>query len=299
MKNELITSKERLLALEQCELKIANSLRRTQEATCTMGRELQKILDEELYAERGYESFSDYAREFLPFDSRSANRFMAIAGTIERLKKAGLALPENESQAAEISRLHPERQSEVWQALLEQKEKTDLTLTVQGIRMVVDMIEQEIEQAENGKKTAAAERPGVETDLDLSAPEPNGEKPKKGAPKPPAHLILSEEGEAALERIRRLCGDVAADSILYLRVPIAERDLRKWAEQDDDVIVSLAHYVIEQRWSVAKALGFEQTAIGPATPFGKVLDRVDARGGSYDFDYLDSRVSITRELAPA
>jgi hypothetical protein len=291
-----LTSKERLLALEQCELKIATNLKRTQDATVAIGRELYKIKSEKLYEERGYEAWADYITATLPFEPRSTERIIGISLTVDRIKKAGLALPDNESMAAELSRLDAERQTEVWGQILDAQARRSQPLTSRGVRAIVDQIE------DAQAKAAAKERTGVKTDLDLDSGDANGEKaaaPATGSGKKrvPDEVTFTEEGEAALERIRRLAGDEAADAIRYLRVPISERDLLKWAEQDDDLVASLAYYLIEQRWSIAKALGFESQAIGPATPFGKVIERAEARGGNLAIDYLDEKVVVQIGLA--
>src|SRR4029077_847975 len=130
----------RKAALDECELKIVTAFRRGLEATCSIARELHKILRDELYKAKTQE-FKDYLREYLKIDERSFRRIIAISQTVDQLKEAGLELPANESQAAELSRLQPPLRPKIWLELITKAEREDKNLTLDEVRRAVENVE--------------------------------------------------------------------------------------------------------------------------------------------------------------
>jgi hypothetical protein len=290
------TDTARLVALEECEQKIFSAYRRGLEATCALAREFNKIERQELYRERGCESFEAYAQEYLRLDLRSVERTRAVARVIQVLQEAGLRPPANETQAAELARLEESKQPHIWQILLSAEESTDKPLTVSAVRKAVD-------NAAGLKDQAPSPARGVQTALDMESGGPSTgtqatteQAPKKMTPlagaKLPERISLSELGEAALERIKRLCGKAVASAVESGNLPISERDLRKWADEEDTMVERLAHYINDLRWTVSKAIAFENADIDEGTSLQKLREMTIARQGRMRFELDDMKVSI-------
>lgn len=278
----------RLVFLEQQEKHIVFHCRRGLEASYAIANALRIIIGQELFSERGYDNFIDYASACLPFDSRTANRLLDVADTIDLLKEAGLALPANESQIAELARLNKDVQARAWEQIQNAAEQAETPITVRVVRTAVDLLGQSApKEPPKEPKTPADE-------LEAELPGRGTDGKSKPLPAPPKRIMLSETGEAALERIGRLCGKEASSAIEELRVPISERELTKWAQQDNEMVKSLGHYVLDQRWSVAKALAFEERAITPFTPLGNLLALARAHQGRYlvEFEGFDVRIEF-------
>jgi hypothetical protein len=280
MNSETISpSKERLIALEECERKIVMLFRRGIEATCALAKEFTKIEEQELYRDVGSKTFHAYVVERLGLEMQMVRESIAISIACENLKKAGLALPETESQVVELARVEAEHQPLVWQLVVEAAEKVDKRVTAAAVRDAVRKYEESRQEAE----PAPAPRRGVVTALDTpQSTEANG-APRRtsAAPKVPKKIELYEAGEAALERIRRLCGDPIAKGIESGNLPISERDLIKWSEQTDDLVKTLAHYVGDLRWTVSKAINFEARTLNEATTLAELMTLARVRGGRY------------------
>src|ERR1700741_3716352 len=91
----IVTQEEntRLTLLEDCERKIATALRRGIEATVSIGQQLSKINQMELYTEKGYKSLHQYCWDCYGFAPRSVSRFIGISTSAKVLKDAGMELP--------------------------------------------------------------------------------------------------------------------------------------------------------------------------------------------------------------
>lgn len=278
----------KLANLEDSENKIRSAFRRGLEATCAIAKELHKILKGELYKERGYDDFMSYVTDELRIDPRTYRRIIAVSQTISQLQEAGLTLPLNESQAAELARLDPERRARVWLDLITKAEKADHRLRLEDVKRAVD-------NAEASMVAPAPVRRGtVEVDMDTD----NGDEPApreknvKGPVVQEVGVVFTERGEAALARIRKLCGDEIADAIESGTVPITEKELRTWAEQPDNVARALSHYVIDKRWTVAKAVDFETLPIEGDTDVSDMLLIAKARGGLAVLNYGEAQITV-------
>lgn len=291
MKNEVLSpDKARLVLLEECEQKIMSAFRRGMEATEIIARELRTINDQQLYLDRQCETFEEYVLKYCRISVDTAQQMIAVSRTNALLREAGLPLPANQSQAAELARLEPEQQPIVWQRLLEGERETDMPLTASIIKKQVDLAK---------SATSAAPRSGVNVTLNLGDGEPKADTngaPKKMTPaaKVPAKVVLTDKGEAALERIKRLCGDPVGNAIANGNLPITERDLLKWSEEEDAMVETLAHYISNLRWTVAQAMKFENQTINEATTVGDLMKLAKARDGRYLFhtDYVKVAVEL-------
>jgi hypothetical protein len=291
----------RLVALEECEQKILSAYRRGLEATCDMAKQFRRIQQYELYKERGCGSFEEYAVKHLRADLRSVNRTLEVAEVIEVLRRANLPMPANETQAAELSRLGADHQAEVWQRLLKAEEVHELPLTAAAVKKAVDLA-REIIEAQAERQDVLSPK-GVQTALDMESADGAGTPKKMTAidsqPKVPERAVrYDESGEAALERISRLCGAAVGKAIESGNLPMTQRELIKWAEEGDEMVERLAHYVNDLRWKVDKAIQFEMAGLDEATTLTKVREMALARGGRMSFTLADIKV-VVEHLATA
>jgi hypothetical protein len=282
------------LALEECENKISQAFGRVLKDTRIMGRELGKIRDRELYRARHCEDFEEYCTDAMGYDMSSVYRVLKIAEIVQRLEDLGLQLPNNESQVYALAKLAPELQGAVWKRIMDEQQSKDEAVSVEIIKREVDREGRMLAAKRAEEAAKAAERlakearepikrtGGVAIDLDE---EGNGEQP-------PSRPGLSESGEAALAKIRRICGDQIADAIEDLRLPVPERDLKKWAEQDNQIIYNLAYYIAELRWSVTKALNYEQQSVDGGTTIDTLIHMCRSHGGRLGVIHDVARISI-------
>jgi hypothetical protein len=276
--------KSRFVLLEECEHRILGAFRRGLEATCSLARDFRMIRELELYQERNFNSFTQYVQKHLQADMETVNRIERIGPIVDRLLEAGLKLPANESQAAELSKLKPEKQPQVWKQVLIASEKTESPITVSIVRKAVALHEPQQPKEES-------DRPGVMTALDLEGEttktEDDGAPAKQEKAKVPERLTFSEKGEAALERVGRLCGKSVREAIEKGNLPISERDLLKWSQEEDSMVQALKYYIVDQRWKVDKAIQFENRnfEVKPDTTMAELVTRIKARGGRLKFEF--------------
>lgn len=295
---------ERFERLVQCETEINGLLRRTMDVSRRIGELLRKIEDEGLWRERGSDSFTDYLQNYQPIQPSAARRMITYSRIADLLHRRQLALPIHESQAVALAELKDDAQIiEVWETVQYVSEKRGEPVTA---FLVEQAIEDRKERAENtgGSSTSStAAAPGVEEgDLDgnssgpvavagvLAAPTPAFERPR-----------FTERAEEALERLARLCGPEVAQAIEKRTLSISQKDLIAWAEQDDGMIKTLAHYLVDQRWSLKDALRFENRSITGQTDISDLILLCRARGGRVvvNCEVEDMSVRLTVEVAEA
>ena len=280
-----------MTALEDSENKIKSAFRRGLEATCVIAKELHKIYASEAYTLIS-ETWADYIKIRLNMDIRSYRRIIGVSQTIAQLQDAGLALPANQNQAEELSRLDPQLRAKIWNHLVVQAERDDRTLTAEDIKRAVD---EAVEVAGKAQVNAKAPPAGIEIDMD---DKDNGASPPAKKPKPEVQegqLILTEKGEAALNRIRKICGEEIADAIQSGAKAMTEREIRNWAEYDEAMVRTLTYYVIDKNWPLSKAVAFEQREIQESTDVSELIMIASARGGSARVNF--NKAKITIELA--
>jgi hypothetical protein len=280
----------RRTALEDCELKIKSAFRRGLLATCEIAKELHKIFHGELYTVKTPD-FNEYVTDCLNINIVTFRRIVAVSQTIAQLQEAGLELPANETQAAELSRLQAPLRPQVWNDLVISAEREEKTLTVEDVRKAVDTAERIIPRSSRGPSDA-----DVEVDMDLE--DGNGSEPpraKKNAIAQEAELILTEKGEAALNRIRKICGDEIADAIEEGTKALTERDIRNWAEFDPEMMRQLTFFVFDRNYPLNKAVTFINRPIDDSTDVSDLLLIASSRGGTAQLN-CDNRAKITVEL---
>lgn len=121
----------------------------------------------------------------------------------------------------------------------------------------------------------------------------DGEEDKKPESKAePTRILLSEQGEKALDRIRRQCGDSVADAIDNGTIKISENHLIRWAEEDNESVRSLAYYVIDMRWNFPRALAFDKQEVNNRTTVEELSLFAAARGGKTWTHYNNFKITI-------
>ena len=280
----------RAAALEECENKIRAAFRRGLQATCDIAKEMGKIKREELYLGKTSD-FIEYVTDYLGIPLTSFRRIVAVSQTVAQLQEAGLKLPANQAQAEELSKLEVSMRPQVWNNLVLEAERLEKILTPEDVRRAVEASERQAPKAQ-----PQIQDQGIEIAMDSSE---NGDSPRKSAQADAqdaqdAQLILTEKGEAALQRIRWICGAEIADAILDGTRVLSERELRNWAEYDDAMMRSLVYFV-NQNWPLAKAVAFLSKPVEGSTDVDDLLLYAGSRGGSAIINYND-RARIIIEL---
>jgi hypothetical protein len=258
-------------ALTRCEQNITDAIRRGIEATRDIGKELLKIDKLGLYKARGCDRFHQYIESYTRFDMRTARRLQLAAQVADAIEDAKLPMPDTQSMLCELGRLKPEVRAQIWNEIVVTCEKKKMPLDFTAVKTSVEYI---VEKSRLGG-TAPPARRGIESSLD---------KPR-----------FSEQGERALERIRRLCGEPIADALLSGTIDhVSEDALQRWSNEDDDMVRTLAYYVTEERWSVNKALAYERKLVNDETTVEQLVQLARARGGKLIIQYNDFRIQFER-----
>lgn len=288
MTSRVISADTRLAQLEDCEHKILSACRRGLEATCSIAKELNKIYSQQLYELRR-DRFEDYVTDCLSMDRRTCQRIINVGYTVGQLQEAGLALPANETQAAELARLEPERRASVWSGLLALEAKDpEKKLTTQDVKQAVEHEALATPPAPPTPPAKVQKSAGS-----IEVPMDNGEEPRqKEDATTVAGIVLTEKGEAALEHIRKVCGAQIAEGIETGNTALEEKDIRLWAEQEAALMRALVHYVTDKHWAVAKAIAFETKSIEDRTTVWHLIMMAKARGGRVSIDYDGTKITV-------
>jgi hypothetical protein len=280
----------RKTALEDSEMKIKSAFRRGLLATCEIAKELHKIYHQELYTVKTPD-FSEYVTTCLNINQTTYRRIIAVKQTVDQLQEDGLELPANESQAAELARLDPPLRSRVWNDLVIRAEREEKTLTLEDVRRAVE-IATEVIPHEPRRTSDPDATASVEVDMEMD--DNNGSQPRKKAVQE-GQLILTEKGEAALNRIRKVCGDEFATAIEDGTKAMTERDIKNWAEYDDAMMRQLVFFMFDQGYPLSKAVNFITREIDDSTDVRDLILIASSRGGSAQINF-GNRAKITVEL---
>ena len=287
-KRAITAGTARKVALEECLIRMKSAFRRGLEATCIIAKELHKIYREELYLEVT-EDFNEFVTDYLNINIATYRRIIAVSQTVHQLQEAGLELPANETQVAELARLDPPIRARVWNELMIRAEKEDKVLTVEDIRRAVEVAEQAALTRDTRGSNDADH--GVEVDLE----DTNGNEPpaaKKKAPVQEAVLVLTEKGEAALSRVRKVCGEEIAEAIASGTKAMTERDLRNWAEYDNEMMRQLVFFVFDQNYPLTKAVNFISKGIDDSTDVHDLILIASSRGGTAMINHDRAKIVI-------
>lgn len=285
------------------EQRLAEEAKKEFLASYEIGRLLNEIQDKELYRLRGdeYKTFNAYLINRVPWDKSYSYRLQHQARVVDVLKKEGLELPKTAAiLEALYDRLELEAIPDLWRDLLQGAQSTGTDLRLKHVVRAIEAMPTPAAPAEpedrnsEQSRDAAEPRRGVNVDLDLGGGEPAGNG-APAAPEPPKKAqTFSDKGEEALERIGRLCGKGLATDIEKGRLPISERALKKWADEDDDTVRALKYYVADQGWSVEKALKYEQQGVTENLTLGHMISWASAHGGHWVRRFQGYRITLER-----
>jgi hypothetical protein len=169
----------------------------------------------------------------------------------------------------------------VWQKILDFCDREKKTVTYDMVRDAVAAQRTKTNELVTRARRPAPAKKGIDIDLGDS----------NGAAAPSTSL-WSEEGEKALNRIRRLCGDDIADAIDSKNPQVPERDLLKWAEQETEMVKNLAYWIVHKRWTLRKALAYEENAVNESTTVRELIDFATSRGGRASVQFEEARITV-------
>jgi hypothetical protein len=298
MNQQPVLTKTRIEQLEQLESIISEAFRRGLTATREIGKAFARIKDENLYGAVGIETWTKYLENRWGSSLTTVDDIIAAARMAEFLEEAGLPLPPrtNQSQLLVLAKLaEPAQRIEAWREIVDLSERTNVPLSIKVVKKAVDLAVKQIQRTS-----------GVHVDLDTDkateasapAPTPAGRSITVRAKGEAVDRIqLNEEGEAALERIERLCGKATAEAIESGQFKISDHNLIRWAEQSDNMVRILYHYLFWERWSLKKALDFEEKLIDEETSLRQLLALARASEGKriVEHDFANEHWVITIE----
>lgn len=281
MSNTALVKSKRDQLLES-ELRIQEATHDTIESVRTIGNELIKIETEELFEVMGKNDFKEYVEECLKFDYTVARIWMRAAPALELIDKQKLQLPYSQSQVVELVKLkEPNELIDVWGKVLHVSEEEKRPITTAMVRGAVAAWRTKTQERVTRARTKRKE-PAKGIDIDLGT---DGETPKRRS-------IWSEDGEKALNRLRRFCGDPIADAIDTGNPKISEKNLILWADQDADTVRNLAYFIVHKRWSLKKAMTYNESPIDADTTILELGELARSRGGKTHVEYEDIRLII-------
>jgi hypothetical protein len=281
-------------ALLECETRIAKASKDTVESVLVIGSELRKIREGELYEVTGITDFESYVEFKLHMDPVLAHRWMKASKALEVLDQQRLQLPYNESQVTELVKLkEPGQIVTIWQRILAYCHEKNIVASYDLVREAV-----KAQRTKTGERTPRVGRKhkkkisadGIDIDLGLA----DGETQTR-------HRTWSEEGEKALNRIRRLCGDPVADAVDQSKVKITEHDLIAWSEENPEMVKNLSYWIVMSQWTYRKALAYEEELVNEKTTIEQLAEIARSRGGSVYLEWQDARstLGITLQISPA
>jgi hypothetical protein len=212
---------------------------------------------------------------------------MAAGATILTLEAAGVkTFPDTEAHLVLLHRIPAEELPTAWSKGLAYVYE-DGRYTTTRIKQLVDSTIDALQEREREEAPKAA---GVNPALNLG--DDNGQEPPvtvTAAAPPVTRRSFSEDGELALERIGRLAGKDVRASIENGSLNISQRDLIKWADENDAMVKNLVYYIVNQNWSVARALAHEEQMLSGDSTLSTLAYLATAREGLYETDiYLNN-----------
>lgn len=141
-----------------------------------VGTALMRIREKRLY--RGsHDTFEQYCEQVFDLGRRQADRDIAAAEFVERIRPTGLILPTHESQIRDVLTLPPDQQVEVWQEVVTNYEKP-----------TAKVVKEVVQKLKTPRDSSGSSRQGQEP-----SPPPQREVPQ--AIRDSAELLFGKEGE--------------------------------------------------------------------------------------------------------
>jgi hypothetical protein len=244
-----------------------------------IGRELIRMDQEDLCESEG-KTFQEYVEFDIGISYDTAKRWMRAHPVLDLLKVHNLQNPNNETQLLELSKLRePEKLVTVWKQIIVWGIDNKLPVTSSLVRDVVTAQRRNDGEFQTRASTPKPRATGIKIDLGGNGTA----EPASG---------FSEEGERALNRIRRLCGDAYADAVLAENPKVSENDLIRWSEEENEMVKNLGYWIVIKQWSLRKALNYEAKTIDENTSVEQLSDLARSRGGRAYAEWKDVRITV-------
>jgi hypothetical protein len=258
----------RAAALEKCRMQIEEGKKRGRDAMRSMALALIRIRDEQLYLEDGCDGFNEYVQQKLNWDRLAAWRVIHAGETIMALEAGEVdtaLIPNEEHHLVLLHQIPAPELPQAWIDGLRVLEAQNKQVTTANIKRLIKAAKAQIEEEE-----LASEPKGVNPPLTIG----DGEEEQRKS--------FSEEAENALEMIGEYAGADVKAAIEKGTIKMPERDLIRWADEDPVMIKNLAYYIVNEGWSLNKALEYEQTTFDELTSIQAIARFAEARGGTYE-----------------
>jgi hypothetical protein len=256
--------------LEKCRMQIEEGKKRGRDAMRSIAQALIRIRDDQLYLEDGCEGFNEYVTQRLHWDRLAAWRVIQAGETIMTLEAAHVEtalIPEQEHHLVLLHQIPAPELPQAWIDGLRALEAHNQQVTTANIKRMIRAAKAQIAEEQ------AREKPqGVNPPLTIGEESSDGEQRK----------TRTEEAENALEMIAEYAGADVKEAIEKEAIKITERDLIRWADEDPIMIKNLAYYIVNEGWSLNKALEYEGTAFNESTTIQAIARFAEARGGAYE-----------------
>jgi hypothetical protein len=261
----------RAAALEKCRMQIEEGKKRGRDAMRSMALALIRIRDERLYEEDGCDGFNEYVIQKLNWDRLAAWRVIHAGETIIALEAGEVdtaLIPNEEHHLVLLHQIPAPELPQAWIDGLRVLEQQNKQVTTANIKRLIKAAKAQIEEEQ-----AREEPKGVNPPLTIAG-ETGGDGEQR--------KTFSEEGENALEMIGEYAGADVKAAIEKGMVKLTERDLIRWADEDPIMIKNLAYYIINEGWSLNKAIEYEHATFDELTTIQAIARFAEARGGAYE-----------------
>jgi hypothetical protein len=272
MDYEIVSKQDqaRLESLEKCRLQIEEGKKRGRDAIKQIAQALIMIEQKELYRDAGCESLNEYCERYVGLNRDATYKIMCSGKVVMTLEAGGVEIsqiPALETHLFLLSKIPAEQLPGAWRDGLTAMDRDNIPVTTTSIKRLVDYITSPQSQAPRGSEGSARSATARGVNPQLSIQEDR--------------QIYSEEAELALERIGRIAGADVREAIENHTLDISERDMIRWAQEDDATLKNLSHYIVELRWSLRKAIAYEAEMITGMTTIASLARLATARGGEY------------------
>jgi hypothetical protein len=263
----------RAAALEKCRMQIEEGKKRGRDAMRSMALALIRIRDERLYEEDGCDGFNEYVTQKLNWDRLAAWRVIHAGETIMALEAGEVdtaLIPNEEHHLVLLHQIPAPELPQAWIDGLRVLEAQNKQVTTANIKRLIKAAKAQIEEEQ-----AREEPKGVNPPLTIGGETGSGDGDEQ-------RKSFSEDAENALEMIGEYAGTDVKAAIEKGTIKMPERDLIRWADEDPVMIKNLAHYIVNEGWSLNKALEYEQTTFDELTNIQAIARFAEARGGAYE-----------------
>jgi hypothetical protein len=282
-------AKERELVA--CEKRMKDASRDAVVGLASVGMELKRIHDEELYL-TVHSTWNDYVEKrcgMLVSRSFELIRIGERLPTIlDQAKDLGLPIPGNEWQMQPLLKLPPGIAVEAWKkaAVAAEEEKATITRTYVERFAQAEAVVKPPKPVEEIKVIDAT--PPVE---DTKEDYEFDEQDKEDDPRLKTYSI---KARLTIERVGIEIGSRAKDAILSGTLKVSDRELVNWGTYKDEEFVALGKFLIEQRWPYSKSKKYLFQTIDSKTRLETIFNLANAQGGQVEIKVGSWKIKVFR-----